>query len=136
VKASIDFEKSPKVSPFILSDNHTDFLCIPSHVALQVRNPVTNRLEWKRVQDLQESFSKLENVYPDPFSSQTVSGFIDFLIKEKQENMRSIVHMDLNLLSSNNVNDKHPGILQAARFDNNFFYLSPMISKKRWFRGA
>jgi hypothetical protein len=73
-----DFEKSPKVSPFILSDIPKDFLRIPSHVALQLRNPVTNRLEWKRVQDLQESFSKLENVYPDPFASETVSGFIDF----------------------------------------------------------
>jgi len=89
VKASIDFEKSPKVLPFILSDIPTDFLRIPSHAALQLRNPVTNRLEWKRVQDLQECFSKLENAYPDPSASETVSGFIDFLIKEKQENMRS-----------------------------------------------
>lgn len=73
-----NFEKFPNVPPFVRSDIPTDFLRIPSHIALQLRNPVTKALEWKRIQDLQEGISKLEHLFSESCGSETAGGFLDF----------------------------------------------------------
>lgn len=56
-----------------------DFLRIPAQIALQLRNPATKRLEWKRVEDLQNNvMSNADEMSAETLALVKGSEFLDF----------------------------------------------------------